>query len=376
MPLEPEREELRTFIDEIFRRAKVGFVSLRSFHDPGPPFWFGSSPIVRRGLLLSTAVDNAYRAANHDSPVVFCPPLATFYTQGSAEEKNVAEGLVITAELDKDPQQAREKLISILGAPTLEVMSGGRWTNSAGKAEDKLHLHWRLACPATIPAELAALKRCRELAARLVGGDPSCAPICHPVRWAGSWHRKAEPRLCKIVSRNDVEIELGAALAALNKAAAAAGISEERSRSPRSGQAGADDWAQLFGSIIEGNDLHVSTCRLAAKLAGLGVTGGAAVIIIRGILQCTTAAQDERYRARYSDIPKLVRTAVQKYGASPRDRVRDVLAEAARAGADREEFLANATCVIRGLVFGGELNKAEAESALKALSTIANKRAA
>ena len=62
--------------------------------------------------------------------------------------------------------------------------------------------------PATGKA-LAALKRARDLAAGLVGGDPSNKPVCHPIRWPGSWHRKAEPRLCEIEQVNaDVEIEL------------------------------------------------------------------------------------------------------------------------------------------------------------------------
>jgi hypothetical protein len=61
----------------------------------------------------------------------------------------------------------------------------------------KLHAHWRLAVPAR-GAELEDLKLARTLAARLVGGDPSNMPIVHPIRWPGSWHRKAEPRLCEI----------------------------------------------------------------------------------------------------------------------------------------------------------------------------------
>ena len=81
--------------------------------------------------------------------------------------------------------------------------------------EDKLHIHWRLAEPAQGKA-LAKLKQARELAARIVGGDPSNKPISHPIRWPGSWHRKAEPRLCEIEQVDaDVEIELEAALAGL-----------------------------------------------------------------------------------------------------------------------------------------------------------------
>jgi hypothetical protein len=62
------------------------------------------------------------------------------------------------------------------------------------------------------------LKRAREIACHLVGADPTTAPVCHPLRWPGSWHRKAEPRPCEIVagaSSFDHEIDLDAALKAL-----------------------------------------------------------------------------------------------------------------------------------------------------------------
>jgi hypothetical protein len=60
------------------------------------------------------------------------------------------------------------------------------------------------------------LTRIRSSAARLVGGDTSNNPIVHPIRWPGSWHRKATPRLCEIIiAEPDVEIALTDAIAAL-----------------------------------------------------------------------------------------------------------------------------------------------------------------
>jgi hypothetical protein len=60
-------------------------------------------------------------------------------------------------------------------------------------------LHWRLTRPAQGQEQLAKLKQARDFAARLVGGDPSNKPVCHPIRWPGSWHRKnkSSPRLCE-----------------------------------------------------------------------------------------------------------------------------------------------------------------------------------
>ena len=214
----------------MFRRATRGIVSVRAFRDNGS----NEGVLLEllpgqqaRDHLLNVAEDDARRAAQAPFPVVFCPPPCTFKNEHRAKEEDVAEGLVITAELDRQPGQAREKLIEIFsGRSDPGVKSGGRWKNDSGKIEDKLHLHWRLAQPAIGADNLAKLKRARSLVSRLVGGDMSCDPVCHPVRWPGSWHRKAEPRLCQIVVQCSVT-KLDTALEALIAAATAAGISEE-----------------------------------------------------------------------------------------------------------------------------------------------------
>ena len=99
------------------------------------------------------------------------------------------------------------------------VASGGLWLNpETGELEPKLHAHWRLAEPTQTPEEHARLKRARELACEFVGGDASAVALAHPIRWAGTWHRKnlAEPRLAEIVEYNpDAEIILEDALAEL-----------------------------------------------------------------------------------------------------------------------------------------------------------------
>src|SRR5262249_53875040 len=37
---------------------------------------------------------------------------------------------------------------------------------------------------------------------QLAGGDPSAISLVHPLRWAGSWHKKATPRLAHIIAFN------------------------------------------------------------------------------------------------------------------------------------------------------------------------------
>ena len=66
------------------------------------------------------------------------------------------------------------------------------------------------------------LREARGLATKLVGGDGTNISIVHPIRWPGSWHRKATPRLAKIVASSDNEIDLAEALELLRDASGAA----------------------------------------------------------------------------------------------------------------------------------------------------------
>src|SRR5215831_14902326 len=220
MPLlEPDRDQIEIFVDAIFRHAQNGFVSLRAFVE-GSNDVFRKTPIkiVKNNLkfLCDAAEDDARRAALNPKPVVFAPPLATFNNDKTAAEDDIAEGLTITVECDADPEAARAKLEAILGPATAVVRSGGVWSNGNGITRDKLHLHWRVAVPSRSKDEHAKLKRAREICAHLVNADPTSIPICHPIRWAGSWHRKSTPRLTEIVACNpDIEIKLDEALALL-----------------------------------------------------------------------------------------------------------------------------------------------------------------
>ena len=101
-------------------------------------------------------------------------------------------GWVISAELDSAPRQARERLEQVLGPATIVMLSGGLWTDpETGEEEDKLHLHWRLVQPTRTKIEHDFLRECNQLACRLAGGDPTAISLVHPLRWAGSWHKKA-----------------------------------------------------------------------------------------------------------------------------------------------------------------------------------------
>jgi AAA domain len=318
--LEPSRDQLEIFVDALFRHAgKEGFVSPRAFYedDSAKPFRINPASLVG-GLrfLVDVAEDDARRAAGAPKSVVFCPPLAVFSNKDRAREIDIAEGLALSVECDEHPLEAIMKLEEILGRATIVVASGGKWTDpKTGQIYDKRHLHWRLASPAR-GAVLAKLKQARDIATRLVGGDPSNKPVCHPIRWPGSWHRKSKPRLCEIETHNpDREINLDAALDALTAAAPADATKAANGKGNSQQTAGAgtaSDWTELVQGIVTGSNYHGALASLAAKYLAAGMSDGAAVNMLRALMESSACPHDGRWATRYADIPRAVLTAREK----------------------------------------------------------------
>jgi hypothetical protein len=218
--LKPDRKQIQTFFDALFRYATPGsYVSLRSFTDDDKVFSITPVRLTEDHALIDEAYSEAARAAQASKKVVFCPPVATYSGGENAKRVNVVDGVALSVELDAHPQAARRRLEGLLGSATVVVASGGMWLDPAtGELEPKLHMHYRLTKPAR-GDEREFLGRARRLATEIVGGDTSNIPISHPIRWPGSWHRKDEPKLCRIDSLNaDREIELADALEILRKA--------------------------------------------------------------------------------------------------------------------------------------------------------------
>jgi RecA-family ATPase len=176
----------------------------------------------------------------------------------------------------------------------------------------QLHLHWRLAKPAR-GGELAKLKEARQLATQIAGGDPSNMPVVHPIRWPGSWHRKAEPRLCEIETLNaDHEIDLAAALGILT---AAAPQPKSANNTNSDNDNATDDWPALVADIISGRSYHAPLVSLAARLVGSGMYDGTAVKLLRSMMAASSAPRDARWHARYDAISRIVSSARDKYTA-------------------------------------------------------------
>jgi predicted P-loop ATPase len=210
--LEADRAELARFVDATFKYADDGTDAvLRTFAE-GSNEVLGTVRVPLNGAGLDPVIEHAAhqatKAANAARPAVFAPPVATFIGDRT-RERDLGNGLVLTVEADQAPTIARRNLQFVLGSPTVVVASGGHWTDpESGEVEDKLHLHWRCKEPSRTTSEHALLKRARALACTFVGADATAITPAHPLRWPGSWHRKNEPRLARIVDlRPDVEIE-------------------------------------------------------------------------------------------------------------------------------------------------------------------------
>jgi hypothetical protein len=75
---------------------------------------------------------------------------------------------------------------------------------------------------------------------------------------------------------------------------------------------GVNDWGDLVGSIVAGENLHDSIVPLAMKLLRAGMADWAAVRLLRGILDTSNAPRTERWRERWDDIPRAVSSARTK----------------------------------------------------------------
>jgi hypothetical protein len=319
--LEADAIALDQFIGLLFRYAdERTFVSWRAFPDDadkGRPVFIESSIVTDdRAQLAEAATYWATKAAQFPRPAVFCPPIATFANAKRAREMDLANGLALSVECDAYPQQAREFLERLLGPATVVVASGGVWQEPETQApHEKLHLHWRLAEPTSDAEAHAQLKRARILATRLVGGDATNIPAVHPIRWPGSWHRKAMPRLARIVaSAMDRELVLADALEQLEDAGAQLPPAERPAASLNGTGDGAAS-AALVQQLMSGEAIHAPLCALAFRYVLSGMPGGLVVETLRGLLEAIppgARGDAGRWESHYRDVPRTVRSAEEK----------------------------------------------------------------
>lgn len=74
-----------------------------------------------------------------------------------------------------------------------------------------------------------------------------------------------------------------------------------------------DKHAELIRRVLSGDVYHDSLRDLAASFVANGMRAGAAVSQLRALMQCSTVEHDDRWRARYKQIPALVLSAEGKF---------------------------------------------------------------
>lgn len=91
-------------------------------------------------------------------------------------------------------------------------------------------------------------------------------------------------------------------------------VEESRSSASGTGATPQDELVRsLTSNIMRGEYLHDSLVTLAASLVASGMPGGAVVNMLRGLMDSSAAPRDERFKARYADIPRCVSTAQAKF---------------------------------------------------------------
>lgn len=73
----------------------------------------------------------------------------------------------------------------------------------------------------------------------------------------------------------------------------------------------------LTSNIVRGEALHDSINMVAASMVASGAKGGAIVNLLRGLMDASLAPKDDRWLARYNDIPRSVSTAQEKFRPAP-----------------------------------------------------------
>lgn len=80
-------------------------------------------------------------------------------------------------------------------------------------------------------------------------------------------------------------------------------------------QAGSQDdrMQALTANVMRGENLHDSINGIAASMVASGMAGGAVVNMLRALMDASLAPRDDRWMARYQDIPRAVSTAQEKF---------------------------------------------------------------
>lgn len=180
----PDAETIATYAEVVFGWCE-GWVAVRALAEKGGPDHAPHTPFLPADADLAAKLTVQARWAAEAGMALYVIP-GTVGGPGQASADDVAQMQVVLVDLDHgDIATKRAHLVRHLGAPTLEVASGG--VTADGQA--KRHLYWRLTEPAS-GDDLVTLCRLRHAIAVKVGGDPAFRSAHQPIRVAGSVYAK------------------------------------------------------------------------------------------------------------------------------------------------------------------------------------------
>jgi P4 family phage/plasmid primase-like protien len=199
----PDAEMIATYAEVVFGWCE-GWVAVRALAEKGGPDHAPHTPFLPADADLAAKLTVQARWAAEAGMALYVIP-GTVGGPGQASADDVAQMQVVLVDLDHgDIAAKRAHLVRHLGAPTLEVASGG--VTADGQA--KRHLYWRLTEPAS-GDDLVTLCRLRHAIAVKVGGDPAFRSAHQPIRVAGSVYAKgAAARLVTILGSSPRDHDL------------------------------------------------------------------------------------------------------------------------------------------------------------------------
>ena len=147
------------------------------------------------------------------------------------------------------------------------------------------------------------------------GSDPGAKDISRVLRVPGFQHRKNpdEPHMVAVVGGNYRRYSRAVILFAFPP------IHHKTSAPRGNGRAGdGEGHAELVRQLLTGDNYHSALVSLAWRQIGAGMPAGQVVEHLRGImLSIPEERRDERWKARFAEIPRLVSSAEGKHGIGP-----------------------------------------------------------
>jgi hypothetical protein len=151
----------------------------------------------------------------------------------------------------------------------------------------------------------------KAIAARF-GGDPAVHDLPRVMRLPGFWHQKAQPFMTRVHRREDrlpyTADEILACFPHRVEPGKGAGNGQDRGHTA----GGTDDLVRL---ILTGEAYHQPLTALAWRYVADGMIPAKVVQTLQGLMSASSGPRDDRWCARYAEIPRTVATAEQKLAA-------------------------------------------------------------